>query len=115
MMAAKPAPRSVNYTEAAAKLKLTVAAATSDFWFCRKIRDTLHHVLIVALKFENHADVSKRCANCGEEHTGAICRARKDGGPPKCINCIKAGCEDKEHLALNAGSEQNEMLWLGQR
>ncbi|GBP96817.1 hypothetical protein EVAR_85574_1 [Eumeta japonica] len=47
-------------------------------------------------------EVSERCAHCGGEHTGVTCRARKDGEPPKCVNCTKAGCEDTAHGAFSS-------------
>ncbi|GBP64371.1 hypothetical protein EVAR_14940_1 [Eumeta japonica] len=47
-------------------------------------------------------EVSERCAHCGGEHTGVICWARKEGEPPKCINCTKAGCEDTAHGAFSS-------------
>ncbi|GBP72811.1 hypothetical protein EVAR_40312_1 [Eumeta japonica] len=47
-------------------------------------------------------EVSERCAHCGGEHTGITCRARKDGEPPKCVNCTKAGCEDTAHGAFSS-------------
>ncbi|GBP23615.1 hypothetical protein EVAR_80232_1 [Eumeta japonica] len=46
-------------------------------------------------------EVSERCAHCGGEDTGVTCRARKEGEPPKCINCTRAGCEDTAHGAFS--------------